>query len=409
MRKILILGGGFGGIFTVKNLFKYFKNDFNTEIILIDSRNYFLFTPLLGEAATGGVSLRDIIEPIREIFNYKNFKFIHSKILEIDLDNKILECGEINYDYLVISLSSVPNFYDIVGAEKYAFTLKSIDDANKLKKHLINIFERASFLIEKNNNLNSLLNFVIVGGGPTGVELAAEIHNLFFNTFKKMYPLDLIKNVNIFIIEKNNELVSNFNPILRKKVFQRIFDLGIKVLLNKSIKEVSKEFIVLDDNQKILTQTVIWTAGVRPADVRIIGKINFKNNRILVNEFLQINNYPEVFAIGDYAYIQNKDGVAVPQLAQAAVAEAKIVALNIKNLILKNNLIKFEFKLKGYLIPLGKLFAVGEIHNLIVSGILAWILWRLVYVSKIILLRNKIKTLIDWIVDLFLPRNTSEI
>lgn len=411
MKKILILGGGFGGIYTALNLFKYFKNNSEIQIILVDNKNYFLFTPLLSEAATGGVSLRNITEPIREIFKYKNFEFICSNVLEIDLNNKkvILDYGEINeeinYDYLVISLGSKPNFYGIKDAEKYVFSLKSIQDALKIKKHFINIFEKASL---NKNNLDRLLNFIIVGGGPTGLELAAEMHNLFFNTFKKLYSFDLIQKINIFLIEKESDLLLNFDQRLRKKIFNRISSLGVKILLNKSVIAVGENYIILNDNQKIKTNTIIWTAGVKSNLVKIKGNLSYKNDRIITNEFLQIDSYKNVFAIGDCAYIESKNGL-VPQLAQSAVAEAEFTALNIKNIIFGFNLKEFEFKPKGYLIPLGKFYAVVNIKNFVLDGFLIWILWRLIYISKIVLFENKIKTLVDWIVDLFLPRNSAEI
>ncbi|MGC8776207.1 MAG: NAD(P)/FAD-dependent oxidoreductase, partial [Minisyncoccia bacterium] len=206
MKKIVILGGGFGGVYALKNLLKNFKNEKEIELILVNEKNYFLFTPLLHEAATGGVSLSNIIEPLREVFKCRNLQFIQSKVLKINLDkNKVLlKCGEINYDYLIIALGSKTNFYDVFGAEKYTFTLKTINDAIKLKNHFIHLFEKAVFQKE---NINELLTFVIVGGGPTGIELAAEMKDLFFETFKKIYPQEIIKQVKIIIIDRNEELI----------------------------------------------------------------------------------------------------------------------------------------------------------------------------------------------------------
>jgi NADH dehydrogenase len=408
MKKILILGGGFGGIYTTKYLLKYFKNNLNIEIILVNENNYFLFTPLLTEVATGGVSLRNVTEPIREVFNkFKNFKFIHSQVLEINLNQNevILECGRVNYDYLIIALGSKTNFYNISGAEKYSFTLKTISDAMRLKKHFINLFEKASF---QTNQIDEFLRFVIVGGGPTGVELALEMKDLFCNTFSKLYSKELIDKIEIIIIEKNNDLVSNFNPKLRQKILNYILTKNIKVIFNQAVKEINENYLILENGSKINTNTVIWTAGIKPNLPKILGNIEYEKERIKVNEFLQVKNYKNVFAIGDCAYIIDKNGV-VPQLAQSAVAEAQNTSLNIYNLINNKNLKQFEFQPSGYLISLGRFNATLQIKNFIISGFWIWILWKMVYLSKMISIQNKIKTFIDWLVDLFFPRNSSEI
>jgi len=406
MKKIVILGGGFGGIYTLKYLHKLFHKNGDIKLILINDKNYFLFTPLLHEVATGSISLDNAIEPIREIIRCCDFEFIHSKVLSIDLEKKLIKTNvnELNYDYLVIALGSSSNFYNIKGAEKYTFTLKSIDDAIKLKNHIIHLFERSNL---ECGDISENLTFVVSGGGATGVELSADLASYFYKTFSKFYSKNLIQNIKIILIQREKELLPQFGFKLRQKAYEILKKLGIEIILEKSIEEVGENFIKLSDGQIIKTKTVIWTSGVKPNLIDIKGNILYGlKNRIIVNEFLQVENYKEVFALGDIAVFKESN---LPELAQAATKEAEVVASNIYNLIKNKPLKKFIFKSSGYLLSLGRFNAIGEFKNIFISGFWVWILWKGVYLSKMISTRDKIKTLIDWIVNLFLERDITEI
>jgi len=414
--KIVILGGGFGGVYTLKYLHRLFHKrgltrittriNADIKLVLVNKKNYFLFTPLLHEFATGGVSLENLVEPIREIIRCCDYEFIHGEVKRIDLEKKIIELNEnkLDYNYLVIALGSKTNFYNIPGAEENSFTLKSLDDAIKLRNHFIHMFEIAS-----KDQDEAILTFVIVGGGATGVELAGEMSDYFYKTFSKFYPKEIISKVKIILIERGNELIPQFSPKLRKIALEVLRKKNVEIILGKGVKEVGKDFIKLDDETIIKTKTVIWTAGVEPNLPEIVGNIEKDNKgRLIVNEYLQVKNYENVFSIGDVCcFIQNQK--PLPQLAQVAVREAMAVAKNIFNLVQNKPLEKFVYRHQGYLISLGKFFAVGEIKNFTFSGFFAWILWRGVYLSKMISNKYKIKTFIDWLLDLFYPRDITEI
>jgi len=403
--KIVILGGGFGGVYTLKYLHRFFHNKKEVKLILVNKKNYFLFTPLLHEFATGGVSLENLVEPVREIIKCCDYEFIHGEVEKIDLEKKIvyLRKKEIKYDYLVIALGSKTNFYNIPGAKENSFTLKSLDDAIKLRNHFIHMFELAA-----NNNNEGNLTFVIVGGGATGVELAGEMSDYFYKTFSKIYSKEVISKVKIILIERGNELISQFSPKLRQKALERLKKQNINVLLSKGVVEVGEDFLKLDDGEIIKTKTVIWTAGIEPNLPEIIGNVERDNRgRLIVNEYLQVKNYENVFAIGDVCcFVQNAK--PLPQLAQVAVRQAEIAGKNIFNLIKNKPLEKFIYKHQGDLISLGRFFAIGEIKGVAFSGFFAWILWRVVYLSKMISNKDKIKTFIDWLLDIFYPRDSTE-
>jgi len=404
--KIVILGGGFGGIYTLKYLHKFFHNRKEIKLVLVNKKNYFLFTPLLHEFATGNISLDNLVEPIREVIKCSNYEFIQGEVKKIDLERKKIyfDKKDIDYDYLVIALGSKTAFYNIPGAEENSFTLKSLDDALRLRNHFIHMFELAS----KDDN-EGILTFVIVGGGATRVELAGEMSDYIYKTFSKFYSEEIISKVKIILIEKGNELIPQFSPKLRKIAFEVLEKKNIEIILGKGVKEVGKNFVKLDDGDIIKTKTVIWVAGVEPNLPEIIGEVEKDiKGRLIVNEYLQFKNYNNVFAIGDVCcFIQNEK--PLPQLAQVAVREAKAVAKNIFNLIQNKPLEKFVYNHQGDLISLGEFFAIGEIKGFTFYGFFAWILWRGVYLSKMISYKHKIKTFIDWLLDFFYPRDIIEI
>jgi NADH dehydrogenase len=474
--KIVILGGGFGGIYTLKYLHKFFHNT-DIKLVLVNKKNYFLFTPLLHEFATGSVALENLVEPIREIIKCCDYEFVHGEVKIIDLEKRIVYVDSsglksyklpglkpdissgfkadksgnhpgkssgrnpgnyISYDYLVIALGAKTNFYNIPGAEENSFTLKSLDDAIRLRNHFIHMFEKYAnnlpgyqpdtspgykpdksgsypgSLSGRNpgkilDNSSAELTFVIVGGGATGVELTAEMSDYFYKTFSRFYPKEIISKVKIILIERGNELIPQFSSKLRKIAFDILRKKNVEIILEKGVKEIGKDFIKLDDEAIIKTKTVIWTAGVEPNLPEIIGNIEKDNKgRLIVNEYLQVKNYENVFSIGDVCCcIQNQK--PLPQLAQVAVKQTKTVTKNIFNLIKNKPLEKFVYRHQGDLISLGKFFAIGEIKNFTFSGFFAWILWRGVYLSKMISNKDKIKTFLDWLLNFFYPRDITEI
>jgi NADH dehydrogenase len=400
--KIVILGGGFGGVYTLKKLSQLLKNRKDIEIILINNSNYFLFIPLLHELATGNIYAENLVSPLRKIA--KNFKLIVDEVIKIDLNKQIVfnKNFEINYDYLIIALGSKTNFYGIPGAEENSFQLKSLDSALRLRRHFIDCFEKF-----ENFKDESYLNFAVVGGGATGVELACEMSDYFYKTFAYYYSPEITKKIKIYLIEKGGSILAQFSEVLRKIALEVLKKKKIEVLLNTGVIEVGKDYLKLDNNQAILTKTIIWTAGIKANLPEIIGEVEKdKIDRLIVNEYFQVKNYHNVFALGDNAcFLQNEK--PLPCLAQVAVKEAKNVAQNIYNIINNKPLEKFIYHHTGDLISLGRWYAIGQIGKFTLKGKFAWWLWRTVYLSKIPNFEDKIKTAIDWTRDLFFPRDIS--
>ena len=408
--RIVILGAGFGGVYTLKHLHAHLHKKKNIEITIVNPTNYFLFTPLLHEVATGSLWPENIIEPLRKLFDCCSVNFIHGNVFSVSTKHKKVKTskGEIQYDYLVIALGSQTNFYNVSGAQEHSFVLKTLSDAVELKNHFIHTFERASH-VEDSEEKNTLLHFVIVGGGPTGVELAAEMSEFFYDTFAEFYPKSLMKHVQISLLHRQNSLLNHLPPSLQEKSFEVLKRKKINVHFGIEVKEIGKDYLVTSDGKKSFAHTIIWTAGVAPQsmdfDENIVRDLR---ERIVVNKYLQIPTHKDIFVLGDMASSQNEAGQVLPMLAQVATDEGKIVSENIINEIDRKPLKPLQYKHTGDLVSLGAWAAVGEIGRFKLWGHFTWWLWRMVYLSKLISFTKKLTVAIDWTIDLFLPRDISE-
>ncbi|MFA6520638.1 MAG: NAD(P)/FAD-dependent oxidoreductase [Candidatus Paceibacterota bacterium] len=410
--KILIVGNGFGGVYTLKNLHKSFCGKKNIELAMVGDKNYFLFTPLLHEVATGSLNPSNIIEPIREVLGCCIDKFYLGNVQSVNLNTHTvkLQKEDIAYDYLVLAPGAQTNFFNTPGSEENSFTLKNIEDAIKIKNHCIAQMERASHT-EDEVEKRKMLKFVVVGGGPTGVELAAELAELIQESFYRYYKCDTLKYVSMVLIQKGPELVPQFHTKTRKKSLETLLKKGIEIKLSSTVKEVNSKFILVNDNEKIFSETVIWVGGIKPVSVSFDQEVDrTPDGRILVNEFLQLPKYKNVYAVGDVsAFKDKKTSTYLPALAQVAEKEAKTVAKNIQLTICGKTPQEFKYKSLGYLLSLGQWMAVGEIFHITFSGRFTWWLWRTVYLVKFLSLRKKIRVAIDWTMNIFSTRDISQL
>ncbi|MEK7564289.1 MAG: NAD(P)/FAD-dependent oxidoreductase [Patescibacteria group bacterium] len=408
--KVLIIGNGFGGVYTLKNLDKIFRKKTNVRISLIGEKNYFLFTPLLHEVATGSINPENIVESIRKVLGRCLDSFYLGKVDFVNLQDRTVTVNntKVAYDYLVLSPGSETNFYNTPGGDKYSLTLKSLHDAIKIKNHLITQIESISCTTDI-ETIKRKLTFVLVGGGPTGVELAAEIHELIEQTFSHYYSHKVIANARVILIQNQSELIPRFGEKLRKKSLDILQKKGIEVILSTRVTEVGETFVTLDNGTKIETETTIWVAGIRPVEIKFNGDVE-KNElgQVLINEYLQIPNYKEVFFIGDGAAFKNTDYDVLQALAQVAEKQAKHVALNIKYLITNKELKKFVYRHSGNLVSIGQWMALGEVFHIFLSGRITWWIWRTVYLSKLISFRKKVRVAFDWTINIFSPRDISQ-
>ena len=409
--KILIIGSGFGGVYTLKNLHKIFHKNKNIEISMIGEKNYFLFTPLLHEVATGGINAGNIIEPIRTILGCCLKNFYLGKAELINTTNKTVGFRgiELSYDYLVLAPGAQTNFYNTKGAAENSFSLKSLEDAINIKNQCLIKMECALHAKDKIEQKRKL-SFVIVGGGPTGVELAAEIQELITENFSHYYSKELISESSVILIQKASELTPQFGAKMRQKSLEVLRQKGVKVILNTEVKEIGADFVKLGDDTEIPTETVIWVAGIKPNALNFDKQVEQSPlGHLIINEYLQLKDNSEIFAIGDIALLKDKKtDKYFPALAQVAEKQALYAANNIEKLIRNKALMPFNYKSSGTLVSLGEWMAVGEVSGFTFSGRIAWWFWRTVYLFKLISLRKKFRVAFDWTINLFYPRDISQ-
>lgn len=409
--RIVIVGAGFGGIYALKRFHELFHANKNIQVTLVNEKNYFLFTPLLHEIATGGINPQNAIEPIRKVLGCCLHTLCLGKATKIDLSKSMLEttAGNLPYDYLVLAPGAETNFYDIPGARDYSFSLKSLDDAIKIKNHCIALIEQASHISDSGRRKN-VLRFVVVGGGPTGVELVAELQEFLKCTFSRYYSRDVIDDISIILVQKASELLSQFSKPLRVKSLEILKKKGINVRLETSVIRVSKDEIELENGETLGTKTVLWVAGIQPTTIPFteIAEQD-KNGRLKVNQYLQLEKHPEVYAIGDIALVKSENNAPLPALAQVAVQEARVAVDNIKRQINKQILKPFVYRSSGTLVSIGQWMAVGEISRFVLWGHLTWWLWRTTYLSKLISWQKKVKVAIDWTINAFSARDISRL
>ncbi len=386
---VVIIGAGFAGAYLAKKL----KKQKNFEIFLIDKNDHFLFTPLLTEVASASLSVSNIVEFLPQILRDKKINFIKEEVFNIDLLKSLvkLKGKEIKYDYLALATGSKLN-YQILGAKEFSLPLKKVEDAVLIKEKVIN------HLFEHKN-----LKLVVVGAGPTGIELISDLAKLIkeFNKYlkiKRSYQLTLIGS------KKN--ILPGWSPFLQKTALKKLVKLNIKLNLGQKVKEIKETEVFLKNGESVTADIIILCGGVKANVLKLFTEQVALNNKgdILVNKFLQVSNFNNIFAFGDVA---NNEEASWEKLAQTASKQAKIVALNIKNLNSHKKLLTYQHKLKGKLIAMGKFYAIGEIYGVKVYGFLAWFIWRSVYLFKFLSLRKKVKVAVEWTVNLFSIRDLS--
>jgi len=426
-KRILVLGGGFAGVGCVRRLESYFMHDDTIEIVLVSEDNFLLFTPMLPQVASGMIETRHVVIPIRTLT--RKTKFYEAQIKNIDPYGKVVNLTgtnerrgiSIHYDFLVLALGSQTNFFGIDKMEERAYSMKTLNDAVVLRNRVIDMLEQ-----EDNENdpilKKSLLTFVIVGAGFAGIETAGELND-FVQDAKKYYPNIKKEDIRVVVLEAASFILPGFNDKLARFTLEKLKQHGVEVKVSKKLSSFSGSEVIIEDvpdpnknstNQPVIgsiqTRTLVWTAGVTPVD--LIKKSVFKTNRggIVVNEFLETPDFPEVFAIGDCCYLVNpQTNKPYPPTAQSAEAGAKVVAYNLLALTKNKERKKFEFSSKGQMAIIGKRSAIATIFGLHLHGFVAWWIWRTVYLSKIPSLDKRIRIFLDWTIDLFFDRDISRL
>ena len=399
MAKIIVIGGGFGGLSFLQKARKS-KNEF----ILIDKTNHHLFQPLLYQVATAVLSPADITVPLRNLFkNDKNVKTILSEVKEINKEKKeiTLDNAEvISYDKLIISAGSSYSFFGKNEWSKFAKGLKVINDALDIREKILKAFEKAEN--EKDERIRKkYLNFVIIGGGPTGVELAGSIAEIAYKNMTKEFRNFSSKDANIYLLEAGDRILPSYSESLAKKSYKFLNDLGVKVMTKERVENI-EEMKVTTNKQVIDADNIIWAAGNEASPlIKHLDTETDNEGRALVNQDCSIKEDNEVYVIGDAANFITASGESLPGIAPVAIQQGRYVAHNIKKNIEKENRKPFKYSDKGTMATIGRFKAIGVVGNFELAGFTAWLFWSLIHLVYLIGYRSKILVAIEWIFAYF--------
>ncbi len=412
-RRIVILGAGFGGLFTALELERRLRKETGLEIRLLDARNFHLFSPMLHEVTSAIIEPRHVVWPIRALSSKKRLTFETREVGSIDLEGRkvLTNHGEVEYDYLVIALGSVTNYFGVRGAEEKTFAFKTLRDAVRLRNHILEMFERAD-LERDPDRRRRLLTFVLVGAGCTGVELGTELHDLARKTLVRHYP-HLVdgREVRIVLAEATGRIIPCVSERLADLALEKLKQKGIEVRLHSPVVRVTDGGIELEDGEVVPTETIIWTAGVKANPiVEGLPVEKDKLGRVIVDEYLELRAFSGVFAIGDCAhYWVPRLNAALPPTAQVAIQQAHCVAGNIASDLRGQGKEPFVYRHRGDLVSLGAGDGVGEIAGLAFSGLPAWLLWRSVFLVKLFGWKNRIRVALDWIISSLFQRDLAKL
>lgn len=391
--KIVIVGAGFGGLFAAKGL-----AGAPADVIIIDKNNYHAFVPLIYQVAAAELDPVEIAHPVRTIARrHENMSFIMDEVKRVDLPGRRVITGEgsIDYDYLVLAAGSVTNFFGLVPVARHAFGMKSLSDAFHLRNHILLAFERASRETDAERR-RAMLTFVVVGGGPTGVEFSATLSELIWITLRKDYPHLPFAEVRVILLEAAERVLPFLPRRLSDYTRKTLEDKGVEVITGAMVTGATERQVELKGMDPIPTETIVWTAGVAAGELAAgLGVPTGRGGRVLVEETLQVPGHPQVYVIGDMAYAET-GGRPVPQVAPAAIQQAEAAAGNIRRQMAGVPLQPFRYKDPGTMVIIGRGRGVAAIGRRMITGFPAWILWIIVHIVRLIGFRNRLYVLSGW-------------
>jgi NADH dehydrogenase len=403
-KRVVIAGGGFAGLELAKKLCSA-----DVQIVLVDRQNFHTFQPLLYQVATAGIEPSSIVAPFRKIFeDQDNFYFRMADVQSVDTQAQILETsiGLIHYDYLVIATGATTNFHGNEEIRKKAIPLKNLDDALSIRNTILTNFEKA-LQIDDDVQLNSLMDFVIVGGGPTGVEVAGALSELRKHVFPKDYKeLDFV-NMDIHLIQSGPDLLKGMSPEASKKALSFLQHIGVKVWLNCRVRSYDGYMVTLDTGEQLCSRTLIWAAGVTGAPIEgIREECITRGNRLKVDAYNRVVGYDTIFAVGDIAsMITPEYPEGHPMMAQPALQQGRNLGKNFRKMLAGKPMKPFVYNDNGSMATIGRNRAVADVkvfkRYVKMHGWPAWMIWMFVHLFSIIGFRNRLIVLINWTYSYF--------
>ncbi|MCH7401373.1 NAD(P)/FAD-dependent oxidoreductase [Belliella kenyensis] len=393
--KVVIIGAGFAGLKMARKLMgKPF------QVLLLDKNNYHQFQPLFYQVATSGLEPSAISFPLRKVFHHsKNVTFRMAEAKQIDQENNRLytNVGYVDYDYLVLALGTDTNFFGLKNVEAKSSPMKSVSEALYIRNKIIANYETAINVADVNER-KPIMNIVIVGGGPTGVELAGAVAELRNNVFPKDYPELSFKNMKVVLIEAGPNLLASMSDIAKEKAKSYLENLGVDVMLDTQVSDYDGELVYLKGKESIKTKTLLWAAGVKANRIKgLIEDQVLPNGRLVVDHYNKLTCSENIFVLGDMALmITDEYPNGHPQIAQVALQQGNNLANNLINNPNGKNWKPFQYKDLGSMATIGRKLAVVDLPFVKFQGLLAWLTWLFVHLMAILGVKNKLFIFINW-------------
>jgi NADH dehydrogenase len=398
--RVIIIGAGFGGLYAARQFCGK-----NVDVLLIDRNNYHTFTPLLYQVASSGLEAEGIAYPVRGIFRGKtNVRFLLGEVTAIDtVSQRVIvqaqdEVREESYDYLIVAGGSVTNYFGNADLERHAFGLKDLDDAVGLRHHILKLFERAAW--ESDAALRkALMTIVVVGGGPTGLETAGAMLELYRFVLRHDYGHEGDMHARVILVEATDRLLAPYPTGLQQAALEQLRSLGVEVLLGSPVDQVADDHVTLKDGTYIPTHTLIWAAGVKASPLAtMLGVELQRGGRIPVQPTLEAVGLQNVYVIGDMAHLNDENGQPYPMLAPVAQQGGTLAAHNILRRMAGETQQTFRYNDRGTMATIGRNRAVAWVFNRIpLTGYFAWVAWLGLHLLTLIGFRNKVSVLINWV------------
>ena len=414
-KRILILGGGFAGAYAASRLEKHLVHMPGVEIVLIAKENFVLFTPMLHEVAGSDVGATDVVQPLRKMLRHT--RVVIAEIESIDLSRKtvhfvqrdLAQAFDLTYDQLVLALGSITNFYRTPGIEEHALTMKTLGDAIVLRNRVIEALDVADNHPDQMER-KRMLTVVVTGGGFAGVETVGAVNDLLREAMKFYRNLkpDMLR---VVLVQAGDAILPELGESLGRYAQEKLKQRGVEVHLKTAVAGYDGKEVVLSDGTKIATRLVVWTAGVTPPPLLSHLPCTVQRGHILADEYLRVPGWPGVWALGDCAFVPDlyNPGKFCPPTAQHATRQATVLANNIVAAMSGRDLRPFKFKTLGLLATIGRRTGVAEILGMRFSGLIAWCLWRAIYLGKLPGLQKKVRVALDWTLDLVFSKDIVEL
>lgn len=423
--RVVVVGGGFAGLDTAMELDAALGWSSKLEVTVIDRKNYFLFPPLLPSVAVGAIETRQVTYPFRRIFEATNIRFKKETVERVDIENGTIVSkvdvdadadgsplrvrhDETSFDYLVLAPGSTTQTFNTPGAE-HAFFMRELGDAIALRNHIIDCFETAAR--ETDRELASkMLRFVVIGAGPTGVEVASEARDLIDQVLLPRYTEVDPSLIDVVLIDSGDRVLNGWHAAVAGSAESQLAKLGVRVLHRARVAEIGTDWVRLQDGAQLATRTACWCAGVAASPLLAkTGLALDRAGRVAVGPDCRVPGHSHVFVLGDAATFPGKDGRPLPPLGQVAFQQGAQTGKNLVRLLRGEATRPFRYFDFGQLVSVGHQFAAVRLLGVRLSGFVAWVVWRTLYLSKLVGFGNQVRVVLDWSLDLFVERSSSQI